>query len=342
MRTGSDESGDRLSRRRFLANTAALGVASFLGLPRTVAAEVPPEIQKIRLVKIPAMCMAPEYLAEELLRLEGFTEVDYVEMQRGGAQAMLFANQADIMTATPYDGLPQLDAGNPLVLLAGLHGGCYELFAHEHISALRDLKGKRVAVSVLESPEYYYIASMLAYVGMDPRKDIDWVFGETSDGAIRLFMDGKADAYLAFPPQPHELRAKQVGRVILDTGKDRPWEQYFCCMIAARPEFVRKYPVATKRAVRAILKATDLCATEPEQAARAIVAKGYEPRYEVALEVLTSLSYARWRTYNPEDTVRFYGLRLHEVGMIKHTPQKLIAQGTDWRFLNELKKELKG
>jgi NitT/TauT family transport system substrate-binding protein len=44
---------------------------------------------------------------------------------------------------------------------------------------------------------------------------------------------------------------------------------------------------------------------------------------------------------NPEDTLRFHALRQHEVGMIKTAPQKLIAQGTDWRFLNELKKELK-
>jgi NitT/TauT family transport system substrate-binding protein len=99
--------------------------------------------------------------------------------------------------------------------------------------------------------------------------------------------------------------------------------------------------VATKRAVRAILKAADICANEPERAARYIVAKGYEPRYEIALEVLKSLSYARWRTHDPEDTLRFYGLRLREVGMIKTNPTKLIAQGCDWRFLNELKKELK-
>lgn len=49
----------------------------------------------------------------------------------------------------------------------------------------------------------------------------------------------------------------------------------------------------------------------------------------------------RWRNTNPEDTMCFHALRLHEVGMIKSTPQKIIAQGTDWRFLNELKKELK-
>jgi hypothetical protein len=79
------------------------------------------------------MCLAPEYLAEELLRLEGFTEVEYVEMDRGGAQAMLFANRADVTAAATYDALPQLDAGKPLVLLAGIHGGCYELFAHERV-----------------------------------------------------------------------------------------------------------------------------------------------------------------------------------------------------------------
>ena len=59
-------------------------------------------------------------------------------------------------------------------------------------------------------------------------------------------------------------------------------------------------------------------------------------------QVLREIPDDRWRTYDPEDTVRFYALRLREAGMIRSTPQKIIAQGTDWRFLNELKKELKG
>jgi NitT/TauT family transport system substrate-binding protein len=155
------------------------------------------------------------------------------------------------------------------------------------------------------------------------------------------FVDGKADAFIAFPPQPQHLRAKKVGHVIVNTARDRPWDQYFCCMIAARSEFVARYPIATKRAVRAILKSADICAREPERAARYIVDKGYEASYEVALDVLKSLSYNRWRTYNVEDSLRFFGVRLHEVGMIKTDPNKLIARGTDWRFLNELKRELK-
>ena len=99
--------------------------------------------------------------------------------------------------------------------------------------------------------------------------------------------------------------------------------------------------MATKRFVPAILKSADICAQEPERAARFLVAKGYEPRYDVALEVLKDVSYRMWREAHPEDTLRFHALRLHEVGMIKSTPNGLITRGTDWRFLNEIKRELK-
>ena len=113
-------------------------------------------------------------------------------------------------------------------------------------------------------------------------------------------------------------------------------------MIAAHAEFVQQNPVATKRAMRAILKATDVCADEPERVAQHMVDGGFAPNYGVALQTMREVPYNRWREYDPEDTVRFYALRLHEIGMIKTSPDKLIAQGTDWRPFNELKQELKG
>jgi NitT/TauT family transport system substrate-binding protein len=113
-------------------------------------------------------------------------------------------------------------------------------------------------------------------------------------------------------------------------------------MVAANREFVQKHPVATKRALRAIMKGTDVCATEPDRAARLLVDSGRTKQYDLMRQVLNEIPYNRWRDFNPEDTVRFYALRLHEAGMIKSSPQKIIAQGTDWRFLNELKRELKG
>jgi NitT/TauT family transport system substrate-binding protein len=85
-----------------------------------------------------------------------------------------------------------------------------------------------------------------------------------------------------------------------------------------------------------------VCALEPERVARFLVDKGYVSRYDSALQTMKEVPYGTWREYDPEDTVRFYALRLYEAGMLKASPQKLIAQGTNWRFLNEIRKELKG
>ena len=331
-------------RREFVKGMAALaGSAGLLGYDMgPAAAESPPEVTKIRLVQNPAICFAPQYLAEELLRLEGFSHVEYVTQASDDAPHMVMtAGRADItMDGAPVL-VPALDAGRPVVVLAGVHGGCYELFGNERVRAVRDLKGKSVAIRAPGTHDHIYMAIMLAYVGIDPRADVKWVSAGTFNGPMELFVDGKVDAFMGFPPQPQVVRAKKIGHVIVNTAQDRPWSQHFCCMVAGHRDFVRKNPVATKRAIRAILKAADICARESERAARHMVKKGYEANYDIALEVVKDVSYNAWRIFDPEDALRFHALRLHEVGMIKNNPKKLIAQGTDWRFLNELKKELK-
>jgi NitT/TauT family transport system substrate-binding protein len=241
----------------------------------------------------------------------------------------------------PPSAVVAVDAGNPIVMVAGLHVGCWELFTNERVRGVRDLKGKTIAVIGMGAVDQLWLASILSYVGLNPSKDVNWIPAQKLSETMRLFVEGKADAFLAFPPQPQELRARKFGTVIVNTTLDRPWSQYFCCMASMPAEFVEKYPIATKRALRALLKAADICATEPERAARYLVAKGYEPRYEIGLEVLKSLPYNRWRDSSAEDSLRFHALRLHEAGLNKSTPQRIIARGSDWRFLNELKKELK-
>jgi NitT/TauT family transport system substrate-binding protein len=181
---------------------------------------------------------------------------------------------------------------------------------------------------------------MASYVGLDPNQDINWVTSP-SVKPKELFAEGKIDAFLGFPPEPQEMRARNIGHVIVNSALDNPWSQYFCCMVAGNTDFVREYPVATKRVLRAILKAADFCAADPESAARRLVDDGFTQRYDYALQTLTDLPYDRWREYDPEDTMRFYALRLHEAGMITSSPNKIIADGTDWRFLNDLKRELK-
>jgi len=327
------------TRRRFISTLSAAG-ASILAARRSSSQEAPPETGTIRLAKIPGICIAPQYVAEELLRGEGFTNVQYVELSQSvNTYSGFTAGTIDISMAfiAPY--IIQLDAGLPLVLLGGVHAGCFELFGTDRVKSIRDLKGKTVAVPELGSAHHVFVAAMASYVGINPKEDISFVTYPVSE-SMQLLAERKIDALMGFPPVPQELREKKIGHVIANSGLDRPWSQYFCCIVAAHQEFVRKYPVATKRTLRAIMKATDFCASEPERAARMVADKGY--RYDYALQRMKEIQYARWREYDAEDTVRFYALRLYEAGIIKSTPSKIIAQGTDWRFFNELKRELKG
>jgi NitT/TauT family transport system substrate-binding protein len=331
------------SRRRFLATLSSAGVAGLMGASNSVAAEDRQlETITVRLAKIAGVCIAPQYVADELLRAEGFTDIRFVATDAGLPAAMSLARGEVDFTANfaPALVIP-IDAGEPITIVGGEHIGCFELFAREDIRSIPDLKGRSVGVQGLGSSQYTFLSSMAAHVGLDPMKDINWVTS-SSPKPMELFAEGKIDAFLGFPPEPQELRARKIGHVIVNSTIDRPWSQYFCCMLAARTDYVRRHPVATKRALRAIIKATDLCVRQPERVAQRIVDGGFTARYDYAYQTLKEIPYARWREYDPEDTIRFYSLRLREAGMIKSTPSKIIAQGTDWRFFNELKKELKG
>ena len=331
-----------MRRREFLRTALIGGGVSALGSAPASAAEPPPETTRLRLFKWRSLCVTPQFVAEDLLRAEGFTDIQYVQTETGGgSERALVGGQLDINSQYSAPLIVRVDAGEPVVFLSGVHVGCFELFATEGIRSVRDLKGKTIAIQELGSVQHVFIASMVAYVGLDPRTDIKFVTPPPAE-AKRLLAAGKVDAFLGFPPDPQELRAAGIGHVVLNSTLDRPWSQYFCCMIAANRDFVRKHPVATKRALRALLKANAVCALEPERAARMTVERGFAERYDATLETLKSIPYARWRDYDPEDTLRFYALRLREAGMIKSTPQRILAQGTDWRFLHELKKELKG
>jgi NitT/TauT family transport system substrate-binding protein len=181
---------------------------------------------------------------------------------------------------------------------------------------------------------------LLAYLGLVPAYDVEWV-SNLDVPTMELFEAGEIDAFLGIPPGPQVLRARGIGRTLLSTAIDRPWSQYYCCMIASSAEFVERYPVATKRALRALLKAVDLCASQPDWVARTMVDGGLVASYDYSLEALTNMRYDRWRDFDPADTLRFYALRMHEAGLISAAPTEIIAKGTDWRFLTEIRSELK-
>ena len=329
-----------LNRRQFLATLSLIGAAGLFRTPRAVAADGPPETTAIRLARSPTICVAPQYVAEEMLRAEGFTDLRYVDTLAPDVPQAVARGKVDFSLAYASQFVATIDAGEPVTLLAGVMVGCFELFAKEGIHSIAELKGKTVGVQALGSTPHVLLTVLAAHLGLDPVNDIHWVT-DPNVKPIELFVQGKIDAFLGFPPEPQDLRTRHIGHVLVNTAMDRPWSQYFCCLLAGNPEFVRKYPIATKRVLRAVLKAADLCATDPAGAAQRLVDGRFTPRYDYALQAMRELPYDKWREYDAEDTIRFYALRMHEAGFIKASPQKIIADSADWRFLTELKRELK-
>ena len=333
---------DRWTRREFLSAAAFAGGGTLLGFGRQLlAAEAPAETTRIRIARVQNNCWAPQYVAEDLLRGEGFSNLEYVRLGNSAdVYHTLASDKIDLSMAFSSGFVLQADANPPITMLAGMHPGCQELIASTSIRSIRDLKGKSVAVTALNNPNHGFLAAIVGHVGLDPRRDINWVVIPDQAELIRQFAAGKVDATIVSPPISYEIRTQGIGHILVNMATDRPWSQYFCCVLSGNRDFVRKNPIATKRAMRAILKGADLCAS-PEPAAKQLVSRGFYRDHGITLQMLSDLPYARWREFDTEDTVRYYALRLHEAGMIKSSPKKILTEMTDFRILNELKKELK-
>ena len=326
------------TRRRLLATVSLGGAAALLRPPSVFAAEERLETTSLRLAKMPDMCMAPQLVAQELLREEGFADLQYIDTPNDQLADSVGSGKVDMSLAYISQFLTKIDAGTPITLVAGIMVGCIELFAQDGIRSVGELKGKKIGVRGLGSSPHGLISATLAHVGLDPKTDVEWV---ADPQFVKAFAEGKVDAVELVPPASQELRARKIGHVIVNNAVDRPWSDYFCCMLGAHRDFLRKNPVAVKRVIRAMLKANDLCTKQSETSAKFLVDRGFTPRYDFAVEALKDNIFDKWRDYDAEDTVRFYALRLHDVGFIKSNPQKLIAEATDWRAFNELRRELK-
>lgn len=332
------------NRRDFLRTLGIAGAATAAGIRAEAAfAEPPPEITSLRIINdsnIPVLCWGPQYIARKLLYLEGFDQVSYVSFDSDYSGGKVVARgKADISASGVDDILRSADAYPTIVTLSGMHPGCTEIFGSNRVRTFGDLKGKKVAVYAFESPEHVLFSTIFAYIGLDPERDIEWTLHPYEDWGPLLSAD-KVDAIMLWPPHNQIFREKGIGHVIWSNTTDRPWRNYFCCMVTGNRDFVSKYPIATKRALRATLKAMDMCAFEPERAARAVIEDGFPTDFDRAVQVFKEVPYGAWRTHDPVDTLRFYAVRLHELGFVQKTPEVLIQESSDWRFLNELRREL--
>jgi NitT/TauT family transport system substrate-binding protein len=189
------------TRRQFLTALSLAGVAGLVRAPASRAAEGTLETTTVRMPSGPAICVAPQFVAEELLRAEGFTDIRYVDVSGSGSSEPLASGKIDFDLNVGWTTLPAIDAGAPITVLAGVMVGCYELFAKPGVGNVAELKGKSIGAQAAGPTRLGLPTLLAAYVGLDPAKDIDWV----TDPAVKpfeLFIEGKIDGFLAFPPEP--------------------------------------------------------------------------------------------------------------------------------------------
>src|SRR5712692_2169014 len=229
---------DLVTRRELLKRTA--GTAAALGGAGLIAACAPPgptsaaspgatlpppETTTVRLVSSPA-CDPPTALAKEFLLEEGFTEVQYVRVPVTTTE-WLTADKADFNSGYGNLIVANVDAGLPIVALAGIHPGCFELFVRPGIATIRDLRGRTVAVNAKNASDQYFgfFSILLAHVGVAPT-DVNFIEIKPDTTALRdAFVDGRSEAFIAAAQFGPALRRdpKNPGTVILVTTMDKPW-----------------------------------------------------------------------------------------------------------------------
>jgi NitT/TauT family transport system substrate-binding protein len=306
-----------------------------------LGADAPLETTSIRLWSLPNIqCIAAQYMAEPFLREEGFTDVQYPRYAPKDVRPALGNAEMDFGVGYAAAWIPMIDAGLPLVMLGGVHVGCWQVFATGDIKSLRDFKGKTVSVISPTFTDGIFMAMTLNDVGLDMNKDVNVVNYPPSENA-RILSSGEVDAVVAFPPISKDLRVKGIGKVVLNSLTDPPWSNYYCCTAVANREWMAKHPVAAKRALRALVKGADVVAKDPDQSARFMVDRGYSDNFDYTCDILKEIPYNNiWRDFDPVDSVRFYALRLKQAGLIQSTPDEILKRGTDFRYLKQLGKEL--
>ena len=245
-----------ISRREFAARlAAAAAVAALSGLVQDGRRRAAAGDDEAADLPAASICVAPQYVAEDLLRAEGFTDVQYIKKDGPRAIAdalasgevditMHFAGAADPAARRRRSDHDPGRRARRLLRAVRDRAGSHDPRSQGQDGRDAEARGR---------PQHVFLASMVAYVGLDPRKDINWV-DASADESMQLLARGKDRRLPGLPAGPtgaareeDRTRGRQqrggpaVVAVLLLHGR-------------GNREFVRKHPVATKRALRAILK----------------------------------------------------------------------------------------
>jgi len=145
---------------------------------------------------------------------EGFTDIRYIRYPKqtdNWPPRGVASREFDIGLSFITTDLVHIDEGDPIVILAGSHIGCTEVFASRRVRSTTDLKGTTVAISKLRSDEHLFISMIAAYVGLHPERDINWVVRPHAEDIRLLAKETLTPSWLV---RPHRMNCGRKGLVM--------------------------------------------------------------------------------------------------------------------------------
>ena len=138
-------------RRIFLAGLSAAGSAALFNIrPSNAEPSHPQKRPPFVWGSRGAYCWASVFLAGELMRADGITDVRYVTGDTSVDNSQWLARgDTDFDMNMPSMHITSIEAGVPIKVLTGVHFGCFELMANASVQSVTDMRGKRVGVGRL-------------------------------------------------------------------------------------------------------------------------------------------------------------------------------------------------
>ncbi|MDR0220788.1 MAG: ABC transporter substrate-binding protein [Lachnospiraceae bacterium] len=226
------------------------------------------------------LCYAPTHIAIEngFFEAEGL-KFEAIRVDPAVVGDSIATNQIDAGMALGAKFIQSLENGLPLKFTSGIHTGCIKIVVppDSGIASLEDLKGKKIGVSGLVAPPALITMRALAARGIGVTSDnleVEFIVYSNADLYVAL-ENGAIDAVAGSDPSVTIAEQQYNLTVLLDTAKDEPYKNEYCCLSFVTASLAENHPELAAKYTRALMKASAWVESNPAETARIQVEKDY-------------------------------------------------------------------
>lgn len=218
-------------------------------------------------------CEAPIYIAKELGYFEECGIDPELLVITTDTTTLMAQGELDCYELTPDQFMP-IKNGTEVKIIDSLHTGCIQGAATKEsgIKSVKDLEGKRVAITYQGEITQILVSSEMVKAGLDPNK-VEWINYPNAEKQLAM-EKGEVDAFVSY--DPFAEMAEEDGHVkFFSNTFDEGLNEVLCCFIGLNSKTLEENPQLAGRLSKAFKMACDYLQENPEEAAELIMEKEY-------------------------------------------------------------------